>query len=500
MGTFMLILPIFSFGSPLEEELQKLKEAGIPTTLEELDLSEIPDEQNGALVYREVFKLIDSLNEQYKDEWKYIPYAGTVKWEDVPEAKKKQVADLILHNPEFIKMYQLLDKASSMKCRFYPKKDYEGYVAVNKILAQEMLPDITSFRKCQRILMAKAQIQAENGEINKSLETILTSLKLARVSSLDVPVIISQLVRIAMDSIVMRTLEEINEKGTGDEALHQNLIKEMEKSREEHLIYPALKNEIFIYGIQMYDWIPEQAVKKFEELTEEQKKKEMEKMKKENSDITEDYIKSVMEHPEKLIINQQIMYIKTMRQVLSIINTPYENFNKEMKIIEEELKKTPATETAMVLNLPLMISRAYLQETRDKAYLGAAEIGIANRIYRQKHGKFTDSLSQLAPDILPALPLDPFTGKDYVYRKKDKGFIVYSVGEDLKDDGGVEERTSAKPDIVWEDKGVEISTITDREKTAGENLSIIKFEFFDVNVILMKKYTLPIKKRWTIRT
>jgi len=116
------------------------------------------------------------------------------------------------------------------------------------------------------------------------------------------------------------------------------------------------------------------------------------------------------------------------------------------------LKKIPATETAMVLNLPLIISRAYLQENRDKAYLGAAEIGISNRIYRQNHGEFADSLSQLTPDILPTLPLDPFTGKDYIYRKKGKGFIVYSVGEDEKDDGGVEEGTSTKPDIVWENK------------------------------------------------
>jgi len=436
----------------LQKELNKLKKAGIPTTIEELNLPEIPDEENGALVYREVFKLIDSLNKQYKDEWNYIPYQGTVKWENVPEAEKKKVEDLILNNPDFVKIYQLLGKASMMKCRFYPKKDYEGYIAVNTVLTPAMLPDMTSFRKCQRILMAKAKIHAENGEINKSLETVLTGFKLARASSLDVPVIISQLVRIAMDTIVSRTLEEINERGTGNEALQQNLIKEMAKSREEYLIYPAVRNEIFIYGIQMYDWIPEQAVKKFEELTEEEKKKAIEEMKKENPDVTEDYIKSAMEHPEKLIINQQIIYMKTMRQVLSIINTPYENFIKEIKIIEEELKKIPATETAMVLNLPLIISRAYLQENRDKAYLGAAEIGISNRIYRQNHGEFADSLSQLTPDILPTLPLDPFTGKDYIYRKKGKGFIVYSVGEDEKDDGGVEEGTSTKPDIVWENK------------------------------------------------
>jgi hypothetical protein len=52
---------------------------------------------------------------------------------------------------------------------------------------------------------------------------------------------------------------------------------------------------------------------------------------------------------------------------------------------------------------------------------------------------------------LLVLPVDPFTGKDYIYKKKDKGFIVYSVGEDLKNDGGLRRKAREKDyDIVWE--------------------------------------------------
>jgi len=45
-------------------------------------------------------------------------------------------------------------------------------------------------------------------------------------------------------------------------------------------------------------------------------------------------------------------------------------------------------------------------------------------------------ISDLAPDILPEVPLDPFTGKPYIYRLEDEGFIVYSVGSNQKDDNG----------------------------------------------------------------
>ena len=33
-------------------------------------------------------------------------------------------------------------------------------------------------------------------------------------------------------------------------------------------------------------------------------------------------------------------------------------------------------------------------------------------------------------------PEDPFSGKDFVYRRDDKGYLLYSLGSDLDDDGG----------------------------------------------------------------
>ena len=61
-------------------------------------------------------------------------------------------------------------------------------------------------------------------------------------------------------------------------------------------------------------------------------------------------------------------------------------------------------------------------------------------------------LIQLVPGIIPELPRDPFTGKDYVYRRKDTGFVVYSLGENLKDDGGTSHKEmgwKGDYDIVW---------------------------------------------------
>jgi hypothetical protein len=51
----------------------------------------------------------------------------------------------------------------------------------------------------------------------------------------------------------------------------------------------------------------------------------------------------------------------------------------------------------------------------------------------------------LVPKFLPAIPTDPFDGHSLRYKKLAKGYVVYSVGEDGKDDGGVEPRGGYGP-------------------------------------------------------
>jgi len=100
------------------------------------------------------------------------------------------------------------------------------------------------------------------------------------------------------------------------------------------------------------------------------------------------------------------------------------------------------------------LSRACNWEARLDAQLGNAEIALALHIYKAKYGEFPDSLKKLIPEILTSLPLDPFTGKDYIYRRKEEGFIVYSVGDNLKDNGGKwrkKQKCIGDFDIVWQE-------------------------------------------------
>jgi hypothetical protein len=54
------------------------------------------------------------------------------------------------------------------------------------------------------------------------------------------------------------------------------------------------------------------------------------------------------------------------------------------------------------------------------------KICLSLKIYHIQYGKFPDSLQQLVPEILPKIPVNPETGKEYTYQPKDDGFLLLS--------------------------------------------------------------------------
>lgn len=114
-----------------------------------------------------------------------------------------------------------------------------------------------------------------------------------------------------------------------------------------------------------------------------------------------------------------------------------------------------------------------------------AKAGIAVELFRRKYGKLPDKLSELVPEFLPSVPVDPFdmkelryikgeldfvftdalepsiptagsgmfsrtatsSGKNYPTKEeivKANGFRVYSIGKNLKDDGGKPQSESCR--------------------------------------------------------
>ncbi len=79
----------------------------------------------------------------------------------------------------------------------------------------------------------------------------------------------------------------------------------------------------------------------------------------------------------------------------------------------------------------------------------ATLVVIALELFHRRHGRYPATLDELVPSFLPAVPPDRFDGRPIRYRLRDGRPVIYSVGSDLKDDGGRPPRTSASAASHW---------------------------------------------------
>jgi hypothetical protein len=92
-------------------------------------------------------------------------------------------------------------------------------------------------------------------------------------------------------------------------------------------------------------------------------------------------------------------------------------------------------------------------ETRRELTIAA----LAIERFRRQHGRLPAKLADLVPGFVSAVPVDWMDGKPLRYRVNADGtFTLWSIGEDLKDDGGdgSEAAPATRSTDIWERKDV----------------------------------------------
>lgn len=127
--------------------------------------------------------------------------------------------------------------------------------------------------------------------------------------------------------------------------------------------------------------------------------------------------------------------IKTIYPEIKRINQlPYAQAQKETEQFELTLKilSNPLSQ-AMIPNI-LSGKTYYFEHLAQRRGL---YILCGLEIYKAKHQKYPDKLADLAPEIIPDIPLDPFPEQPFIYKLQPDGSVMlYSIGSNLKDDNG----------------------------------------------------------------
>ena len=112
--------------------------------------------------------------------------------------------------------------------------------------------------------------------------------------------------------------------------------------------------------------------------------------------------------------------------------TPYSPFTVLLKML------VPAT------------ARAEAKAARGQTMNYLARTVCALERHRLAHGNYPETLDALVAAFLPKPLLDPMNAKPFQYRRTEDGwFLLYSVGDDGKDDGGVFRAKAKGPILDW---------------------------------------------------
>jgi hypothetical protein len=95
-------------------------------------------------------------------------------------------------------------------------------------------------------------------------------------------------------------------------------------------------------------------------------------------------------------------------------------------------------------------SKAAQTTARNQTLANEAFVACGLERYRLAHGQYPDTLEALVPQFAEKLPHDIMGGQPLKYHRTGHNrFVLYSVGWNGKDDGGVPGKTAAEGDLVW---------------------------------------------------
>ncbi len=392
------------WGRQLEAELAALKAQGMPLTMVEAAPKPVPDDQNAAVLYQQVFR-VDFDSGQSKSLLSGEEHQLLKDYRKKPDAQlQKQVREL-LARPQVQEALGTFRRGSQRRYCVFPVNWQDG--------AGVLSPHMARFREASQIIAAQAFILAKEGHSAEALDWCQVALRMSEHAASE-PTLIIQFVYIALQNITFGAVKQIVSAAEVPAATadrFQTYLREIDPYKTFTTGMVAER----ALGCGEFARMPKTPNLKLDQLT----------------------------------------YLRYMGKQIELAGLPYYESRAEHEALEVDMKKLPPYQAPLTRILCPVFSRAVQKRGQAVANLGLCRIVLALKAYKYERGAYPDTLQQLQQTLDWQLPEDPFSGQDFVYRQQGKGFLLYSIGQDLEDDGGLPSRDERGKwhddrDIVWE--------------------------------------------------
>lgn len=371
----------------IQATLEAIRTTGAPISLTELDawyVTRLPSE-NGAQLYIEAF--------------------STLVWAD------PKLPAFLLKNRKTLEL--LHQGGMRTRCR-YPVNLSDGPNA--------LLPHLAKLKTCSELLSAEAESQAKNDRTDLATQALVDGIHLAR-SLDDEPLLISQLVKIAAIYFTMNGFETaLNHKAFTDQQL-QRLQSEVHDAERAGGLTRALAGER-VNGIVFFQSSVTEQTKWIKMITQ--------------SDDTWKDFDIARYRTSSVFLADFAFFLDYSAKANTASALPFPDALAESSKLLDGLDeaKNKGYQLSGIFLTPTL--KPLVKVAKITARLRVAEAVLAVERYRLAHEKtIPTSLIQLVPAFLTEVPKDPFDDQMLRYKRSSpNAFVVYSIGEDKKDDGG----------------------------------------------------------------
>lgn len=401
-------------------QLAKVRNAGLPTNGDELNqyYTAVPNRENAALVLTQAF----ALRRNYSDS------RSNLIW-DFKLPRHGQA--VTTEQAELLKGYVELNAAALAKAEEALKLPRSRYPVDFSFGMQTPLPHLTWLKNLAEVEQYKAELYLMAGDTSETARAISSVIRLAGTLENE-PILISQLVRLRLLQLAVASLERsLNVWSNFTQAT--NLMAQIAQAAKAQCLARALIGERAGFA-PYFRTSPSDNPRIYPP----------------KSDQEEDS-GSVIRRKDWGMLKLVGYYDMDLGQFLFVMDKviPLADLPPPANLeVDRHFAKAAAVSKKKGRNLSALIfsnhMRAVVRENECIARLRLATTALAVEQFRNQNGRLPQKLRELTPAFLAEIPEDPFTGTELPYRQLPTGYVIYSVGPDLNDDGGKEEPDSSK--------------------------------------------------------
>ncbi|MCE5313718.1 MAG: hypothetical protein ABFD49_10865 [Armatimonadota bacterium] len=401
-------------GWRVRSEIAKLKANGQPVTCTDLIPKPVPDSQNGALVFAKAFQMMQYMDsaghmrtrQEYADAGNVLAnYLDPAQREKDPTLwSKAQQASVTVGG-----VLDLAEKAVA-----YPKCQFSVHWEMG---AGASFEHFSHLRQIVRFAAAKAGLEASTGNGRDAARYLNLAFQINNAIG-EEPTLISPLVRVSSIRIAFSQLGYILDHCDLDSQSISLLDMTLSRTDLVSAIAAGMRGERAPHLRFFSDVVdPKTQIHK---------------------DIaagglygTPFWTRWIGSYPMRpMLYLDELTYMRLMNESISNCSRAYRDLKFKYSG-NRVLFYAPVTNM-----LHPVYSRVMASRDIGVAMIAISRMALALASYKNKFGIYPQSIDELQSKLGQKTPDDPFTGQQLVYKIQNAGYMLYSVGDDMKDDGG----------------------------------------------------------------